>query len=125
MKVPYTASLGVKKNSFICISLRTKDLGNTKIDQLEVVTTRLQEKKILGFDVSMDNIHRMHVLNGFHKLGKVVSSFFFGKACLSLHNSIEKLAAVTKPGYLKLLHDKVDVFLVFKHFIELDDVGVV
>lgn len=94
----YTASLGVKFYGAIGVPFRTEYFRNAEIDQLEVIAARLQEEKVFWLDISMNNLHRVHVLNSLHKLGKVVPGFFFRKAGFPLHNPFKELTSIAKSG---------------------------
>ena len=77
MTSAYTACLGVQLDGAVCVSVGAEDLRDAEVDELQVVASRLDEEEVFGLDVSVDDLLAVHVLDGFHQLGEVVSGFFF------------------------------------------------
>ena len=90
-----------------------------KVDQLKVAIFLLvQEQDILGPEVSVHNFLRVAIVQGEHDLFEDNSRLLLGKVLL--HNDVvEKLASRAH------LHHHVNVLLVLKGLVELDNVGVI
>ena len=81
------------------VSVWTEDLGDTEVDQLQVVAAWLHEKQVFWLDVSVDDLLAVHILDSFHQLREVVPGLFLGVACTFLGDPFEEFSSVAQSGY--------------------------